>query len=106
VTGTPVFYSDYGYSNILIAPTPSGTNPFEFCYMELPEPITPDNETNWLTDYAPDVLLYATLLEASSFLKNDERVPVWKEYYERALASLNSEDDQRLVDRTTNAGAD
>lgn len=106
VTGTPKYYADYGYSNILIAPTPAATNPFEYCYLELPEPISSTNQTNWLTNYAADVLLYATLLEAVPFLKNDERIPVWEKYYDRGLASMNAQDDQRLLDRASNARAD
>lgn len=106
VTAPPLFYCDYGYSNFLVAPTPDFAYPFELAYLELPNPITPENQTNWLTNYAPDVLLYATLLEAVPFLQNYEQVPNWQQYYDRALASLNTEDDRRVVDRTTDRRAD
>ncbi len=102
----PLYYSDYAYTHFLIAPTPDAAYPFEFSYLELPEPLNIGVQTNWLTNYAPDALLYASLLEAVPFLKNDERVPVWQNYYDRALASLNNQDDQRIVDRTSNRGAD
>lgn len=105
-TSAPLFYSEYGYSNFLIAPTPDQAYPFEYGYLELPEPITPSNQTNWLTNYVPDVLLYATLLEAIPFLKNDERVPVWEAKYATAISSLNAQDDQRVLDRQSNRGAD
>lgn len=105
-TAPPQFYADYGYSNFLIAPTPDQNYPFEFAYLELPVPLSPNNQTNWLTDYAPDVLLYATLLEAIPFLKDDERFPLWKEKYETGIASLNSQDDQRVVDRQSYREAD
>lgn len=105
-TSTPKFYCDYGYSNFLVAPTPDDDYPFEYCYLQLPEPITAANQTNWLTNFAPDVLLYATLLEAVPFLKDDERVQVWQGYYDKGLSSLNTQDDLRLLDRASNAGAD
>lgn len=105
-TGVPLFYADYGYTHWLIAPTPSFEFPFQVSYLELPVPITANNQTNWLTDYAPDVLLYACLLEAIPYLKNDERIPVWQNMYDRGLASLNTQDDQRPLDRASNRSAD
>lgn len=104
--GAPLYYSDYGYNNFIVCPTPDIAYPFEFSYLELPEPITEENQTNWITNFAPDVLLYATLLEAIPFLKDDERVPIWNEKYQTAMASLNGQDDQRLTDRATNRTSD
>jgi hypothetical protein len=64
------------------------------------QPLLDDsNQTNWLTEYAPQVLLYATLAEATRFLKADERIPVWEEAYKNALAGLNAEDVARISDR-------
>lgn len=102
----PKFYCDYGYSHYLIAPTPDLNYPFELSYLQLPEPITPLNQTNWITDYAPDVFLYASLLEAIPFLKNDERIPVWQLMYDRGLGSLNNQDDLRLLDRASARNSD
>lgn len=102
----PLYYSDYAYTHILIAPTPDLAYPFELAYLELPEPLSLLVQTNFLTNYAPDVLLYACLLEAIPYLKNDERIPVWQGLYDRGLASLNSQDDARVVDRTSSRRAD
>lgn len=105
-TSLPKFYADYGYEHFLVAPTPDSDYPFELSYLELPEPLTSINQTNWLTNYAPDLILYGTLLEAVPFLKNDERIPVWEKYYDRALSSINSQDDLRKQDRSSNRSAD
>jgi hypothetical protein len=102
----PLFYSDYAYEHFLVAPTPDQAYPFELGYLELPEPLSVNVQTNWLTNYAPDVLLYATLLEAIPFLKNDERIPVWQQLYDRGIQSLNSQDDQRITDRGSNRSSD
>jgi hypothetical protein len=104
--GPPKFYCDYGYDHFLMAPTPDQNYPFELGYLELPEPLSVNVQTNFLTNNAPDVLLYASLLEATPFLKNTDLIPTWERMYERGLASLNSQDDQRVVDRATNRGAD
>jgi hypothetical protein len=102
----PMYYSDYGYDHLLIGPTPDQTYPFEFGYLELPEPLSPANQTNWITNNAPDLLLYGTLLEAIGFLKNDERVPVWTSFYDRGLQSLNNQDNLRVVDRASSRDSD
>ena len=99
-TGEPVFYADYNYTNWLIAPTPDAAYPFEVLYYELPILLDDANQTNWLTDYAPQVLLYAALLEATPFLKNDERIPVWQQMYDRSAAMLNGEDLAQILDRS------
>ena len=99
-TGEPEFYADYNYSNWLFAPTPDAAYPFEVLYYELPVLLDDENQTNWLTDYAPQLLLYATLLEATPFLKNDERIPVWQQMYDRSAAMLNGEDLAKILDRS------
>lgn len=104
--GPPVYYSDYGYDHLLVGPAPDQTYPFEYAYLELPQPLGVTNQTNWITNNAPDVLLYATLLEAIPFLKDDERVPVWTSYYERGIQSINNQDNLRVTDRTSSRDAD
>lgn len=98
-TGEPVFYCDYDYSHWLIAPTPDDTYPIEILYYQQPQLLDDINQSNWLTDYAPQVLLYATLLEATPFLKNDDRIEVWQGMYDRAAAMLNGEDLAKILDR-------
>lgn len=99
-TGEPVFYSDYDYDHWLIAPTPDVEYPIEILYYELPPLLDEEIQTNWLTEYAPQLLLYGTLLEATPFLKNDERINVWQSMYDRAAAMLNGEDLAKILDRS------
>jgi len=100
-TGAPLYYCDYGYTNFLVSPTPDLAYPFELAYLELPQPLSFIVQTNWLTNYAPDILLYGALLESAPYLKTDERIPVWQKYYDRALNSLNHQDDMRTTDRNS-----
>jgi hypothetical protein len=100
-TAQPIFYSDYDYTHWLIAPTPDAAYPFEILYYELPPLLDDTTQTNWLTEYAPQLLLYGTLLEATPFLKNDERMPVWQGMYDRAAAMLNGEDLAKVLDRSS-----
>lgn len=98
-TGSPRFYADYDYSNWLIIPTPSQDFPFEVLYYDQPMYLDEVNQTNWWTEYAPNALLYASLLEAAPFLKNPEAIQIWEGFYNRAIASLNGEDVRQIVDR-------
>jgi hypothetical protein len=98
-TGTPRFYADYDYSHWLIAPTPASALPMEILYYELPPLLDDANQTNWFTEYAPNALLYATLLESAPFLKNDERIATWEGFYNRSVAALNGEDIRQISDR-------
>jgi hypothetical protein len=101
VLGPPKFYADYDYSNWLIGPTPDLPYPVEIqCWM-LPALLDANNQTNWTSNYCPDVLLYATLLECAPFIVNDARIPTWDKYYQDRMSGLSSEDAQRIIDRTT-----
>jgi hypothetical protein len=97
---TPEFYADYNYSNWVFAPTPDADYPMEVLYYELPPLLDEATQTNWLTEYAPNLLLYASLVEATPFVKDDQRVQLWQTYYDRALSALNGEDLQKIIDRS------
>ena len=54
--------------------------------------VTTSAETNTLfPTVAPDLYLYASLLEAESFIQDDPRLPVWKAAYAEGVASLNGQ---------------
>ena len=98
-TATPEFYADYDYAHWLIVPTPVAIETMEVIYYEQPVLLGDSQQTNWLTDYAPSLLLYATLLESTPMLKNDERVAVWQQMYDRAASTLNGQDILKILDR-------
>lgn len=98
-TGVPVYYADYDYSNWLIAPTPDSAYAFEVLYYERVQPLDSSNQTNWFTIYAPQALLYGSLLQAMPFLKNDDRIPMWQGQYKLIMDTLMAEDKLRLADR-------
>jgi hypothetical protein len=98
-TGVPKFYCDYDYENWLVAPTPADNFDFEVLYYERVQPLDSSNQTNWFTQYAPQALLYGSLLQAMPFLKNDERTPIWQAQYQAIMQTLKAEDIQRIGDR-------
>lgn len=95
----PRFYADYDYQHWLIVPTPDDDYPYEILYNEQPVYLDDENQTNWFTEYAPDALLYGSLLEAQPFLKNEEMISTWDQFYQRAIGAINGEDLRQIVDR-------
>ncbi len=96
VTGEPEYYCDYGYEHILVVPTPATTQSFEWSYYERPDPLSDSNQTNWTTQYAPQLLLYATLMEAQPFLKRPERTQEFQALFDRAAAAVTNEAQRRM----------
>ena len=99
-TGTPEFYADYDYQHWLIAPAPAVDTSIEILYYEQPRFLGDETQTNFITEYAPDMLLYGSLLEAAPYLKNDSRLQIWQSLYDRAAQALSGEDLKRIIDRT------
>jgi hypothetical protein len=97
--GVPKYYGDYDYTHWLVAPTPAVAYDFEVMYYEEVQPLDVTNQTNWFTQYAPQAMLYGSLLQAMPFLRNDERMPMWRAEYDKIIAQLKTENIQRLGDR-------
>jgi hypothetical protein len=97
---TPLYYADYDYEHWLVAPTPDLAYAFEVLYYERLQPLASDNQTNWLTQNAPNAMLYGTLLQAMPFLKNDQRA-IFQAKYKEAMDALKLEDQLRVGDRQT-----
>ena len=100
-TDVPKYYCDYDYTHWLIAPTPAANYNFEVLYYERLQPLDSSNQTNWFTIYAPQALLYGSLLQAMPYLKNDERTPLWQAQYDKIVEQLKTEDVLRIGDRQT-----
>lgn len=97
-TDTPIYYADTDYEHWYVAPTPDQDYDFEVLYYERIAPLSSTNQTNWLTQYAPNAMLYGTLLQAMPFLKNDSRA-IFQQKYSEAIAALKTEDIARVADR-------
>ena len=95
----PAFYCDYDFTHWLVAPTPDAAYNFEVLYYERVQPLDSTNQSNWFTQYAPQALLYGSLLQAMPFLKNDPRVQMWQTMYQQTVEMLKVEDITRTGDR-------
>jgi len=97
-TDVPLYYADTDWEHWYLAPTPDQDYAFEVLYYERISPLSSTNQTNWLTQNAPNAMLFGTLLQAMQFLKNDQRT-IFQQKYTEALQSLKAEDVARVGDR-------
>jgi hypothetical protein len=97
-TGTPEYYADTDWEHWFLAPTPSTDFEFEVLYYERVAPLSSTNQTNWITQNAPNAMLFGTLLQAMPFLKNDQRT-IFQQKYTESLQALKTEDVARVGDR-------
>jgi hypothetical protein len=98
-TSVPLYFCDYDYEHWLVGPTPAAAYAYEVLYYQRVQPLDSANQSNWFTQYAPQALLYGTLLQAMPFLKNDERMPMWQSNYDKIIEVLKVENVTRGADR-------
>ena len=98
VQDVPRYYADADYNHWLVQPSPPSALPYKIAYYSTLTMLDNTNQTNWLTQNAPDLLLYASLLEAVPFLKDDDRVVIWQGYYNAAKTALIAQDTGGLFD--------
>jgi len=100
-TAPPKYYADYDYGHWLIVGTPDQAYPFEVIYYERALPLDANNQSNWNTTYAPDLILAACMLQCQPFIKNMEKMAVWQAQYDRAAGGFDHENKRRTADRST-----
>ena len=95
-TGVPKYYSYFDTSTIYVAPTPSSNLSLEISYKRRLPALSDSNTSNFLTTDAYDALLYGCLIEASLFNRNDKLVQYYTQLYQKAVADVNKEQNQKL----------
>lgn len=91
--GIPRYYTIVDGS-ITFAPGNS-TASIRMVYRRTIPALTASNTTNWLLDRAPDAYLYGALVQASAFLAEDDRLPLWKGAFDEAIAELKEDGSRR-----------
>ena len=88
-TGTPKYYAMFDVNNLILAPTPDSNYACEFHYYYRPASLTAgaDSGTTWLSDNAPNALLYGSLVEAYIYMKGE---PDMLQLYEKQFAEALS----------------
>ena len=92
-TGTPEMYTIIA-DEIQLGPIPASVQTIEMLFYKKFDALTDVATTNWMITNAPDVYLYGCLLEAEPFIMNDERVPLWMQGFQQAIADLEEQDNK------------
>ena len=100
-TGTPKYWANYTDTAILVAPTPSAALNIEMTYSRRIAELSSTNTTNWLTQNAQDLLLYACLMEASTFTKSREDYAIYTQRYKESVEAVNNQARRRRRDDFT-----
>lgn len=87
---TPKLISREGSSFVFGPSSVDGT--LKGIYYAKQDPLR-DTDSSWYVTNVLDVLLYGSLLEATPFIIGDERLPVWKSFFDDAVQSLIDEND-------------
>ena len=88
-SATPIVMAREG-SNFIFGPVPADNVVIKGLYYQYYAPLR-TTDPNWYITNAPQVLLYGSLIEAEPFLRNDERIQLWRSYYDEAVGLLKRE---------------
>ena len=72
----------------------AGTETYAMTYMQAIPALSDLAPVNWLLLREPGIYLYSTLLEASPYIADKDRLAVWVQQYQTILAGMKAEDDQ------------
>jgi len=76
---------------IELVPEPGDDLDIEMIYYGKVPELTTSETTNWLLTKAPDLYLYGSLVHASPFLMDDQRIPTFASMYSTRFEALNDE---------------
>ena len=90
-TGVPKYYAFFDIDNFILAPTPDSNYPVELHYYYRPASLTAgaDSGTTWLSENAPNALLYGSLVEAYIYMKGEQDVlGMYEKQFQEALSRI------------------
>jgi hypothetical protein len=94
-TGQPKYWGNWDATTLIVAPTPNTAYTVEMWYDETPERLGNGagitSTTTFISNNAPEVLLYGTLSEAFSYLKNAQDMQLYTQKFQTALQAFANE---------------
>lgn len=82
-------------SNFIFGPYPDSTYTIKGIYYAKPTVVS--SSANTLFTENPDLYLFAALLEAEPYMKNDARLQVWQMKYEQIKEQINNYEKQEMA---------
>ena len=94
-TGEPKYWANWDSTTLVVAPTPNLAYTVELWYDEKPERLGngagSTSTTTFISNNAPEVLLYGVLSEAYSYLKNTQDMQLYTQKFQNALTAFSNE---------------
>ena len=88
-TGVPKYYANWKETTLIMAPTPNAQYQVQLSYIYTPDHLSTTNTTTYLSDNVPDLLFYATMMQAYEFLKGPmDMYKVYSDKYNVAIQSF------------------
>lgn len=81
-------------SDMQFAPIPDSAYTLQMLYYSVPTFLSVSNTTNGWTTNCPDLLLYASLLEAAPYIGASDKISLWEDIYQRGVKALTVSDDE------------
>jgi len=101
-TGQPKYYAQFDVGNFIVGPTPDAAYVVELQYLYRPASLTAGagSGTTWLSENAEITLLYASLIEAYTYMKGDPTLmQTYNQRYAEGITRLkNLGEAQEVVD--------
>ena len=93
VAGRPTTYTLIG-TTLYFGPAPDQEYTAQLVYYKRLPILSPANTTNWISQNEPELLLFASLVEASLFLKDDARAQIWEARFQALKESLSASENR------------
>ena len=91
--GTPQFYTIIA-GEVQLGPIPASVLTMEMLFYKKIAALSVSNTTEAMLTDNPDIYLYGALMEAEPFIMNDERVGLWAQGLQQAIADLQEQDNK------------
>jgi hypothetical protein len=94
-TGIPSYWATWDATHLMLAPTPDGIYTMEMWYDETPERLGngsgTTSTTTFVSNTAPEVLLFKCVAEAYSYLKNPTDMQIYDQKFQIAVTAYANE---------------
>lgn len=108
-TGRPNLFTVIGVNRtspvvqneILVRPTPDKSYKYDLYFYQYSEELVNDSDYNYWTVNAWEIVLYGALIEASPYLIDDPRLPVWQNLYADAMQRLRIAESYEKISGST-----
>jgi len=89
--GRPLYYALFDTDNFVVAPVPDDKYKMELHYFYRPQSLTAvgENNTTWLSENAPNAMLFGSLVEATVYMKGEPDImQMYNERFSESVARL------------------